>query len=338
MPAGYTQGRYTAVYVEPNYEYWRITAMRNVILVVCSFFVMMPSYAQESPATSDWTDSSPHQVHSVTVTPNVQLEVLDWGGSGKVLVFLAGLSQNAHIFDHFVPRFTDHYRVLGITRRGHGASSWPDSSYAIGRLIEDIRVVLDTLDVEHAIFTGHSYAGSEMTQLAVVDPNLVVGLIYIDAVQDLTQIPAVAQAGCPEGKKFEEAAQRSYQNPEAFRRTQQRTSADGALQPNASTTAIGQIMANIAPPNYADVKAPALAVTYVPERMEDIWFGMADPSQVCVSAAQRLIYGGIAAFAEGMQRGTVVGLQNSQHNLHLVSPDELEKAMRWWLAKLPNEH
>lgn len=311
--------------------------MRNAILVVCFLFLIMQAHAQESPENSDWTDPSPHQVHFVTVSPEIQLEVLDWGGSGEALVFLAGLSQNAHTFDNFAPLFTDDYRVFGITRRGHGASSWPDSGYVLGRLLEDIRVVLDTLKVEHAIFAGHSYAGNELTQLAVQDSNLVVGLIYIDAVQDLTQMPAVAQAGCPAGRRFEEAAQQYFQNPEAFRRTQQRTSSDSAPKPNASATAMRRIMANVAPPNYADVKAPALAVSYISKRMEDIWFEIANPSEACVSAAQRLIYGGIAAFAEGMQRGTVVALQNSQHNLHLVSPDELEKAMRRWLVKLPNE-
>jgi hypothetical protein len=70
------------------------------------------------------------------------------------------------------------------------------------------------------------------------------------------------------------------------------------------------IVANVVPPDYRNVKAPALAVSYVPERIEDIFFGMADPSRACVSAAQRLTYGGIAAFAGSMQRGTVVAIQN----------------------------
>lgn len=33
------------------------------------------------------------------------------GGSGR-LVFLAGLSMNAHAFDDFAPRFTDSHRVI----------------------------------------------------------------------------------------------------------------------------------------------------------------------------------------------------------------------------------
>lgn len=116
---------------------------------------------------------------------------------------------NAHAFDDFAPRFTDTHRVLGITRRGHGASSWTDSGYALGRLVEDLRVVLDTLCVQRAILAGHSYAGSEMTRLAAEDPDRGVGLIYIDAVHDLTRVPAVIQAGCPAfGREWKEAAER----------------------------------------------------------------------------------------------------------------------------------
>jgi pimeloyl-ACP methyl ester carboxylesterase len=297
----------------------------------------MQTAVAQSEKPGQWTDPSPHEIRFVTVAPGVQLEVLDWGGSGDPLVFLAGLSMNAHAFDDFAARFTDTHRVVGITRRGHGESSWPDEGYSLGHLVEDIQVVLDTLGVGRAIFAGHSYAGSELTQLAVVDPDRVAGLIYIDAIQDLTQIPDVMQAGCPAGREFEEAAVRTFQNPEAFLRTQRRTNADNTSRPNASAAAMEQIVSNVVPPDYANVKAPALAVSYVPERIEDIFFGVADPSQTCVSAAQRLTYGGIAAFAESMQRGTVVALQNSQHNLHLASPDELEKTMRWWLADLPEE-
>src|SRR5262245_44471931 len=44
-------------------------------------------------------DPSGHKVQFVTVEPGVQLEVLDWGGAGDTLVLLAGLGDNAHVFD-----------------------------------------------------------------------------------------------------------------------------------------------------------------------------------------------------------------------------------------------
>jgi non-heme chloroperoxidase len=38
-----------------------------------------------------------------TANKPVNLEVLDWGGSGRPLVLLAGLGNTAHIFDKFAP-------------------------------------------------------------------------------------------------------------------------------------------------------------------------------------------------------------------------------------------
>ena len=38
-----------------------------------------------SPQQTEWKDPSPHAVKLVTVDTDVQLEVLDWGGSGPAL-------------------------------------------------------------------------------------------------------------------------------------------------------------------------------------------------------------------------------------------------------------
>ncbi len=75
--------------------------------------------AQESPA---WQDPARHQVQFVTVDDGVRLEVLDWGGSGRAVVLLAGSGLSAHVFDDFAPKLTDCCHVYGITRRGYGVN------------------------------------------------------------------------------------------------------------------------------------------------------------------------------------------------------------------------
>jgi len=85
-------------------------------------------------------DASPHTVQFVTVEPGVKLEVLDWGGTGRPLVFLAALGDTAHAFDNFAPKFVGKYHVYGITRRGFGDSSYPtlnDHNYSSDRLGDD---------------------------------------------------------------------------------------------------------------------------------------------------------------------------------------------------------
>ena len=70
----------------------------------------------------------------VTVDEGVQLEVLDWGGSGRPLILLAGSGVTAHIYDDIAPKLTDRSHVYGITRRGFGASAHPSSGYDDQRL------------------------------------------------------------------------------------------------------------------------------------------------------------------------------------------------------------
>jgi non-heme chloroperoxidase len=129
-------------------------------------------------------DPSPHKVRFVTVAPGVKLEVLDWGGDGPPLVFLAGLGFTAHCFDTFALNFTAHHHVYAITRRGYGASSWPaptDANYDADRLGDDVLAVLDALHIEKPVLAGHSIAGQELSSIGTRHPERVAGLVYLDA-------------------------------------------------------------------------------------------------------------------------------------------------------------
>jgi hypothetical protein len=86
-----------------------------------------PAPALAAYSLAPWHDPSPHQVLHIHVSGPVQLEVLDWGGQGEPLVFLAGGGNTAHVYDGFAPRFTRGFHVFGITRRGFGASSHPST-------------------------------------------------------------------------------------------------------------------------------------------------------------------------------------------------------------------
>jgi non-heme chloroperoxidase len=128
-----------------------------------------------------WRDPSPHAVLHISVTPAVQLEVLDWGGSGRPLIFLAGGGETAHVYDGFAPRFAGRYRVMGITRRGVGTSTHPAAGYDTTTLTRDIITVLDSVGISSASFAGHSFAGSELNALGVRYPRRVEKLIYLDS-------------------------------------------------------------------------------------------------------------------------------------------------------------
>src|SRR5882762_3206343 len=142
------------------------------------------NFQRPTKATAWTVDSSIHSVQFITVEAGIKLEVLDWGGSGRPLVLLAGLGNTAHIFDSFADKLTATYHVYGITRRGFGASSSPipaDGNYSADRLGDDVLAVLDALKLNRPVLVGHSIAGEELSSVGTRHPEKVAGLIYLDA-------------------------------------------------------------------------------------------------------------------------------------------------------------
>jgi pimeloyl-ACP methyl ester carboxylesterase len=116
----------------------------------------------------------------------IRLQYLDWGGSGDPILFLPGFNDTAHVYDHFAPRFTDRFHVVGLTRRGVGESDKPKDGYDTSTRVEDIRQFLDAVGITRVILIGHSMAGDELTLFATRYPQRTVKLVYYDAAFDRT--------------------------------------------------------------------------------------------------------------------------------------------------------
>jgi pimeloyl-ACP methyl ester carboxylesterase len=145
----------------------------------------LPLDLQRATKETAWPiDAASHTVSFVTVDRDVKLEVVDWGGSGRPVVLLSGLGNNAHVYDKFAPKLTSTYHVYGITRRGFGASSKPpldNGNYTADRLGDDVLAVLASLKIDKPVLVGHSIAGEELSSIGSRHPEKVAGLIYLDA-------------------------------------------------------------------------------------------------------------------------------------------------------------
>lgn len=125
-------------------------------------------------------------VRFVEVENGVKLEVVDWGGEGRPLVFLHGAGCDAHVFDRFAPKFTSKHRVYGITRRGAGVSSAPVSGYSNARYGKDVLAVIESLKLVSPVLVGHSMAGWEMSWISTHNHEKISGFIYLDAAYSLS--------------------------------------------------------------------------------------------------------------------------------------------------------
>jgi pimeloyl-ACP methyl ester carboxylesterase len=151
-----------------------------VVIGLVAFGCTVMANAQGSEAS----DTSPHHIRMVRVAPDVSLEVLDWGGTGKSIVLLAGLGMTAHSFDTFAPKLALSYHVYGITRRGLGKSSTPvpdRTNYSAGQLGNDVLAVMKALEIKRPVLAGHSFGGEELSFIGSRFPENVAGLIYLDA-------------------------------------------------------------------------------------------------------------------------------------------------------------
>jgi non-heme chloroperoxidase len=164
----------------------RMNRLRRIaflgLLASCTFFAWGPIQVSEN-------DGSKRQVTFVTVEDGVRLEVIDWGGTGRSVVLVAGSGNTAHVFDTFAHKLTAFCHVYGITRRGFGASSHPASGFDDQRLADDVLAVLDSLRLTAPVLVGHSMAGGELTTVGHQHSARLGGLVYLDALGDPRDFP-----------------------------------------------------------------------------------------------------------------------------------------------------
>jgi pimeloyl-ACP methyl ester carboxylesterase len=79
-------------------------------------------------------------------------------GTGPALVLVHGITESRHAWDPIVPALGEHWRVVALDLRGHGASD-RHAPYDPVTLAEDVRTVVDGLGLEAPLVVGHSLGG-----------------------------------------------------------------------------------------------------------------------------------------------------------------------------------
>ena len=148
---------------------------KKIFLVLLSIGLLINAYSQQNFKT-----------FFVKGYTNNNLEILDWGGKGNPIIFLAGLGNTPHIFEDFAPKFINRFHVYGLTRRGFGKSERVENGFSSDTLALDILKVMDSLSLKKVILIGHSISGDEMTTFARQYPNKILALVFLDAALDHT--------------------------------------------------------------------------------------------------------------------------------------------------------
>lgn len=100
--------------------------------------------------------------HYITVEEGVKIFVEDLNPSGeKTIFFIHGWPGNHNLFEYQfnqLPKLG--YRCIGIDCRGFGLSDKPFEGYDYNRLADDVRRVVDELNLKDFILCGHSTGGA----------------------------------------------------------------------------------------------------------------------------------------------------------------------------------
>lgn len=104
--------------------------------------------------------SSSAREEFIEVQKNVRLHVTDLG-TGKTVVLIHGWPLSDAMYEYQYQELVEKgYRVVGITLRGFGKSDKPYGKYDYDAFANDIKVILDKLNIQNATLGGFSMGGA----------------------------------------------------------------------------------------------------------------------------------------------------------------------------------
>lgn len=110
----------------------------------------------------------------------VKLFYYDTKESKPVMICLHGMFGRAETWSDFIYNYADQYRIIALDLRGHGLSGKPDGYFTIDEMGEDVREMMERLQIKQAILVGHSMGGGIAGYLAATSKELVKAVAILD--------------------------------------------------------------------------------------------------------------------------------------------------------------
>jgi pimeloyl-ACP methyl ester carboxylesterase len=292
----------------------------------------------------------------------LKLEVLDWGGSGKPIVLLAGGGDTAHVFDDFAPKLRSltHHHVYALTRRGFGASGYEPTNDPADRLGQDVLTAIESLKLKRPILAGHSIAGAEMSWIANNYPDRVDALIYLEAgysyafddgqgasVMDMMKLQApqppppgpIDLASFPALDSYYERVN-GFRFPEAELRQQRQLTSTGKVGKDRDFPGGTMLMTLIThPQRYSHVPVPALFIFASPHGLGTWVDNNTDPTVRAAAKAYSMTLSTLTekqqnAVKNGIPTAHVVTISTANHFVYLSNEGVVLNEMRAFISAL----
>ncbi len=97
-------------------------------------------------------------------------------GQGNTLVLLHGFTESQSIWDGFVTKLSDVFRVVTVDLPGHGQSGCLKEIHTMEAMAGCVKAVLDHLHINQCVMIGHSLGGYVSLAYARLYPEQIKGL------------------------------------------------------------------------------------------------------------------------------------------------------------------
>ncbi|HEU4685006.1 MAG TPA: alpha/beta fold hydrolase [Nitrospira sp.] len=101
-------------------------------------------------------------------------------GRGMPVVFLHAFPLNRWMWESQQAGLSSRYRTIAVDLRGHGESDAPYWRYSLEQYADDVRALLEHLQIRKAVFVGLSMGGYLAFTLCRRHPDLIQGLVFAD--------------------------------------------------------------------------------------------------------------------------------------------------------------
>jgi pimeloyl-ACP methyl ester carboxylesterase len=103
-------------------------------------------------------------------------------GKGPDVVMIHGLTGNLAVWHlKIIPMLMDRFRVLTYDLRGHGYSDMPPTGYSATDMADDLKELLDVLEIEEVDLVGHSFGADIALYFSLLYPERVRKVVAIEA-------------------------------------------------------------------------------------------------------------------------------------------------------------
>jgi pimeloyl-ACP methyl ester carboxylesterase len=153
---------------------------RGIAILLCAALGLAWGHAAPEQSTDPLVSQLGPGFTAGTISVNGTSLYYVRGGQGPAIVLIHGFPQDWYEFHKIMPRLAVAFTVVAVDLRGVGGSAPSVGGYDAANLAEDIRQLLEKLQLRQVYLVGHDIGGMVAYAFAHLHPQLARGVMILD--------------------------------------------------------------------------------------------------------------------------------------------------------------